>query len=278
MRHTMKAKHQRGFSLQSTLLSALVCGSIISVCLQSVKPILLNSNWLAARIKENERLNHVAGLISLMTREIDYHRHQITPRILKRGEILYTNGDRLSLAANPDSDAVASITFKGDEAFVIHHFISNKLFGCFRGDARPATETDFLLGISPDGERLFKGSKEIGGNRCDEFSIAPIPSLVLSEVEINPSTIRIIYPVSREYLLYVTSQSELKFLSVQGKEIKEHQPLERGIHNMLLSKQEINLGKLFIFSLTVEGTNKTLSLPFSHALVRAPSFVELFNL
>lgn len=274
----MKANLQRGFSLQSTLLSALVCGSIISVCIQSVKPILLTSNWLTARIKEDERLYHVAGLISLMTREVDYHRYQITPRILKRGEIFYTNGDKLSLAANPDSDAVSSITFKGDEALVIHHFINNKLYGCFRGDARPAAKTDLLLGISPDGERLFKGSKKIGGDRCDEFSIAPIPSLVLPEVEINPSTVRLIYPVSREYLLYINNQNELKFLSVQGKEIKEHQPLEIGIHKMILSKQEINSGKLFIFSLTVEGANKSLSLPFSHALVRSPSFIQLINL
>lgn len=274
----MKNNYERGFTLQAILISTLISGTLISVCLNAIKPIIINSSFISKKIKEEERLFHVAALIKLMTREIDYHRFPIPPRILSGENLTYTNGAHLSVNPSINSNSVASITFKGDEAFVIQHFENGKLYGCFRGDSRPSTATDFLLGISPDGDKLFKSSKELGNNRCEEFTLTPLPSLVLPEIPISQSTIRLIYPVSREYMLYVSKEDELKFLSVKGYEIREHQPIERGIKKLSLTKEEIQSGKLYVFSLSVSGESRELSLPFSHALIRAPSFIQLFNL
>lgn len=262
---------ERGSTLVSFLTQLSVISIILSISVTELSDSFKASGLVTREIKEQEKLYHVAGILKLITRELDYHRYPISPKIFK-DKVIFSNGSALNIKKK--GDAISSLTFYGDTSLVVQEKNGSTFFGCFR--ERPSKVTDFLLGISPDGMSLYVASKEIGSKQCDSFEIRGVPSLTLPESNIRTDTIRIFYPVSREYLIYLSEGNELRYVQFKGERILEHQPLESDIFDLTLSLTEVS--NLYLLETIISSKNRELSLPLFHALTRVDPFIFLYNL
>lgn len=262
---------ERGSSLVSFLMQLSVASIFISIAVTSLCDSIKTSTFVTRELKEQEKLYHVAGILKLITRELDYHRYPVKPKIFN-DSVIFSNGTRLNI--NKIGDAISSLTFYGDSSFIVQDKSNSEVFGCFR--ERPSNPTDFLLGISPDGMSLYRASKEIGVRQCDSFRIQKLPSLTLPESDLREDTIRLFYPILREYLIYINQNHELRYIQLEGERILEHQPLESDIYNLSLKITEV--ADLYLLESNITSKNRTLFLPLFHALTRVEPFVFLYNL
>ena len=262
---------ERGSTLASFLTQLSVISIILSITVTELSDSFKASGLVTRELKEQEKLYHVAGILKLITRELDYHRNPIRPKIFK-GDVSFSNGSALNI--EKEGDAISSLTFHGDTSLVVQEKNGSTFFGCFR--VRPSKITDFLLGISPDGMSLYVASKEIGSKQCDSFEIRSVPSLTLPESDIRTDTIRIFYPVSREYLIYLSKRNELRYIQIEGERILEHQPIESDIFSLSLTLTEVS--DLYLLETIIGSKNRELALPLFHALTRVDPFIFLYNL
>ncbi|GEM_PF-4427536 len=263
--------NERGSTLFSFLTQLSVISIILSITVSKLGDSFRTAGFVTRELKEQEKLYHVVGVLKLITRELDYHRYPISPKIFK-DDVSFNNGSSLNI--DKAGDAISSLTFHGDTSLVVQEKIGSTFFGCFK--LRPSNITDFLLGVSPDGISLYKASKEIGAKQCDSFEIHSIPSLTLPESNIRNDTLRIFYPVSREYLIYVSTRNELRYMQFQGEVLLEHQPLESDIYNLSLTLTEVS--DLYLLETVINSKNREISLPLFHALTRIDPFIFLYNL
>lgn len=262
---------ERGNALVIFMIQLSVATIVLSMLSTQLGSSFKASALVTKELREQEKLYHVAGLLKLTARELDYHRLPIRPAIFKE-QVYFNDGSQLNLSKK--GDAISSLTFYGETALVIQEKHDNVFFGCFK--EKPPKPTRLLIGISTDGMALYKAQNEIGGKQCESFEISLIPSLTLPASDLRKDTLRIFYPVSREYLIYLSTNNELRYMQFEGNRVVEHQPLEADIFNLSLDVREVS--KLYLLDATIESKNRTLNLPLFHALTRVDPFVFLYNL
>lgn len=262
---------ERGSALVTFMIQLSVVAIILSVLLEQLGGSFRGSALVTREIKEQEKLYHVAGLLKLMARELDYHRLPIKPAIF-RDEVYFNNGSQLNI--NKKGDSISSLTFYGETALIIQEKQGETFFGCFK--EKPPKPTKLLIGVSPDGIALYKTGIEVGVRQCEFFEIGSTPSLTLPSVDLRKDTLKLFYPVSREYLIYLSTSNELRYMQFEGARVLEHQPLESEIFNLSLTLSEVS--DLYLLQSRIESKNRILNLPIFHALTRVDPFVFLYNL
>lgn len=269
-------KHSAGFSLVSFLLALSISSILLSISTSAVTQAIQSSKMVKSATDEQLRIEHVKGVLSLLIRELDYHRLNIPPEIFS-AQVFWSDGSNAQIPKKYNTDAISSFTLDTSSTLVRKEFETNNLFFCPKFSSKQE-QYDFFIGVGPDGLGAFKTNSLVSVQRCQNLSLFPTRTLSRTFKEFNPKRIKILIPIKREYLLYINTENEFRYLGIKKGLIVENQPLERDISEIKFSLTQFQSLPLFILDAEIKSKSIMIRSPFSHALGRVPYSSYLLNI
>lgn len=271
----MKFKNS-GFSLITFLIALSISSLLLNISAQGITQIIKNTKSYKNYTDEALRIDHIKGVLSLLMREVDYHRLSLGPTVYHQ-DILWSDGTSTQLPKKYGTDAIAQTTLDSSSTLVRKEFNNDTLFFCPKFQSQKQTY-DFFIGVSPDGLGEFKSDIALSNQVCQNITLFPVRGINPGMKEYEPKRVKILIPIKREYALFISPQDEFRYVGIKKGIIVEHQPIERGIKDLQLSISSLQALPISILDATIIASTITKRVPFSHALGRVPFTSYLYNI
>jgi hypothetical protein len=241
------------------IIFSFLLAALVAVCgLYSLSSISRSDLIISAARSGAFADAKMSALLEKIMEETDSHRFIIAPKIHHAGIIRFSDGKdnpvMNSIALKPaNSDAISSISLSLQTAYYTLDpvplsaaaFTACPSFGVTLNND-PAQKS--FLGVSAHGIVELFGSVKLSRGGCAEFSLKPAQSMLVPVPDPALTSISLIIPIVREYTLYIDEKDQLRFLSHEGSENIENQPLFHGIRQLSLSLKQNSAGGYEILS------------------------------
>lgn len=228
--------------------------------------------------------NRLYSRIHQIIKDSESSAFSLHPRIHPIGQITLADGTLLTPSSNvknlPDQNSQALSIAK---LFPMHSLVVDgtpntftNIIACARvlnpqtisSSIKPFSyyKFDHFLGISVDGYIELVGTAiphpSKVGCRILNLNVANGIIAAASTTQVRPDTLYEILPIDSNYVLYINTVQELRYLGVRGGTVIENQPILKGITNILASYSP-NTGLVF----SAETTNqKKINIEYPHTI------------
>lgn len=288
---------QKGFSLFELLIGTALSGLVLALLAGLFQPALKLSEFLKIRKQEFYTLLRVEALLREAMEGVDTHRLAIFPIIHLQGALRYADGTEHPLrfrqdllSPQPTSDSLTWVSVHtqslrwASEIQEVRKVDEKRyeidLEECSSTDRLIPAEERSLIGLSPDGIFELQVLARTIAEPCAYYRLLLTKSMILPNRVADGRTLltlRALLSVKEIGTVYLDRGARLRFLTHNGEEILENQPI-------LEEVKELRLQFTSLANDTARVLDAKLSFPsgrdqvmsFSHHLARRSPLEMLF--
>lgn len=172
--------------------------------------------------------------------DLDSHPFKLLPKIHQNGAIKFSDGtlNQLHRTPNKKSDAITILRLDMLASHQVTEAKSGQLTACARYEHNfSPQEYKGYLGIHANGFTELVGEVSNTNSLCKEFLLVSTKSMMVPPTSGN---VLAIIPITQHYTLYVDNKHQLRYLSHEGANNIENQPIVKNIKKLSLGYTMIN--------------------------------------